>query len=83
VGFAGFLLLSMIAALARAAARRRPISSMRNWLAGAAIALFSGRSPSSSRCTARAPPGRFSDLSLAQHATAPRHVYSSAGAAAR
>jgi glycosyltransferase involved in cell wall biosynthesis len=60
-----FLLLSMIAAC-RAAARRADLVHA-NWLAGAAIALFSGR-PFVVTLHGSGTAGRFSDLSLAQRA---------------
>ncbi len=60
-----FLLLSMIAAC-RAAARRADLVHA-NWLAGAAIALFSGR-PFVVTLHGSGTAGRFSDLSLARHA---------------
>jgi glycosyltransferase involved in cell wall biosynthesis len=63
------LLVSMIAAC-RAAARRADLVHA-NWLAGAAIALFSGR-PFVVTLHGSGTAGRFSDLSLAQHA--PRFV---------
>jgi len=59
------LLLSMIAAC-RAAARRADLVHA-NWLAGAAIALFSGR-PFVVTLHGSGTAGRLSDLSLAQHA---------------
>src|SRR5438445_1133667 len=62
---AALLLLSMIAAC-RAAARRADLVHA-NWLAGAAIALFSGR-PFVVTLHGSGTAGRLSDLSLAQHA---------------
>ncbi|MDX6475804.1 MAG: hypothetical protein QOH95_1315 [Gaiellaceae bacterium] len=59
------LLLSMICAC-RAAARRADLVHA-NWLAGAAIAVFSGR-PFVVTLHGSGTAGRFSDLSLAQHA---------------
>src|SRR3954452_25521383 len=59
------LIVSMIAAC-RAAARRADLVHA-NWLAGAAIALFSGR-PFVVTLHGSGTAGRFSDLSLAQHA---------------
>ncbi len=59
------LLLSMIAAC-RAAARRADLVHA-NWLAGAAIALFSGR-PFVVTLHGSGTAGRFSDLALAQRA---------------
>jgi glycosyltransferase involved in cell wall biosynthesis len=62
---AGLLVLSMIAAC-RAAARRADLVHA-NWLAGAAIALFSGR-PFVVTLHGSGTAGRFSDLSLARRA---------------
>ena len=59
------LLLSMVAAC-RAAARRADLVHA-NWLAGAAIALFSGR-PFVVTLHGSGTAGRFSDLALAQRA---------------